>query len=195
MRLTLGQAREATADLADNMEALKHNFLFRGFFNRRGYFDLDQISPAQYRNGILENGNRKAMRIWLAAPVLFTAAANGTEELTAEGRQRIDSAMTTFLRYLPTNPLVVEGYAMEGTAGDKYRVSRQRAGIIREYVLGKYGLAPQHTGYIALGADVEGSPEGEEWDGVALTLFLDMEQLQFSPQPRNAGRPDAISTR
>ena len=41
MRVTLTQAREATADLADNMEAMKHNFLLRGFFNRRGYFDLE----------------------------------------------------------------------------------------------------------------------------------------------------------
>ena len=54
MRLTLSQAREATADLADNMEALKRNFLFRGFFNDRGYFDLDDISPRQYREGVLE---------------------------------------------------------------------------------------------------------------------------------------------
>ena len=30
MRLTLGQAREATADLADNMEAMKRNFLLEG---------------------------------------------------------------------------------------------------------------------------------------------------------------------
>ena len=65
MRVTLAQAREATADLADNMEAMKHNFLLRGFFNRRGYFDLDAISPAEYRKGVLENGKRKAMRIWL----------------------------------------------------------------------------------------------------------------------------------
>src|SRR4030095_1978181 len=56
MRTTIGQAREATADLADNMEAMKHNFLLRGFFNRRGYFDLDAISPVQYRTGVLENG-------------------------------------------------------------------------------------------------------------------------------------------
>ena len=74
MRVTLTQAREATADLADNMEAMKHNFLLRGFFNQRGYFDLNAISPAEYRNGVLENGKRKAMRIWLASPVLFEAA-------------------------------------------------------------------------------------------------------------------------
>ena len=71
MRTTIGQAREATADLADNMEAMKHNFLLRGFFNKRGYYDLDSISPVEYRTGVLENGKRKAMRIWLKSSLLF----------------------------------------------------------------------------------------------------------------------------
>ena len=114
MRLTLSQAREATADLADNMEAMKHNFLLRGFFNRRGYFDLDAISPAEYRKGVLENGKRKAMRIWLADRVLFQAEPDGTETLTEDGRLRIDSAMATYLMHLPSNPIVIEGYATEG---------------------------------------------------------------------------------
>ena len=181
MRVTLTQAREATADLADNMEAMKHNFLLRGFFNRRGYFDLDAISPAQYRSGVLENGKRRAMRIWLAAAVLFEEGPGG-EVLSAEGRNRVDSAMTTYLRHVPSNPIVVEGYAMEGTLGDRYRLSRQRAGIVREYLMGRYGLMPQNTGYIALGSEAEGSPAGDKWDGVSLTLFLDTAALQFADQ-------------
>ena len=187
MRVTLSQAREATADLADNMEAMKHNFLLRGFFNRRGYYDLDAISPAQYRNGVLENGKRKAMRIWLSSPVLFEQGAD-REVLSAEGRARIDSAMTTYLRHVPANPIVVEGYASEGTLGDRYRLSRQRAGLVREYLLGRYGLTPQNTGYIALGSDAQGSPAGATWDGVSLALFLDTAALQFADQPRQASR-------
>ena len=44
--------------------------------------------------------------------------------------------MSTYLRHLPSNPLVVEGYATEGTVGERFRLSRQRAGIVREYLLG-----------------------------------------------------------
>ena len=184
MRVTLNQAREATADLADNMEAMKHNFLLRGFFNRRGYFDLNAISPAEYRNGVLENGKRKAMRIWLSVPVLFETGPDGEEALTDEGRNRVDSAMTTYLRHVPSNPIVIEGYATAGTLGDRYRVSRQRAAIVREYVLGRYGLTPQNIGYIALGSDAQGSPSGKAWDGVALTMFLDTAALQLAAQAR-----------
>jgi phospholipid/cholesterol/gamma-HCH transport system substrate-binding protein len=189
MRVTLNQAREATADLADNMEALKHNFLLRGFFNRRGYFDLDAISPAEYRKGVLENGKRKAMRIWLGTDVLFEPGPDGIEVLTPTGRDRLDSAMATYLKYVPSNPIVVEGYAMEGTVGERFRVARMRAGMVREYLLGRYGLPPQSTGYIALGAEAEGSPKDNRWDGVAVTLFLDREALQFAAQPR--GEPPA----
>jgi phospholipid/cholesterol/gamma-HCH transport system substrate-binding protein len=182
MRVTLMQAREATADLADNMEALKRNFLFRGFFNDRGYFDLNAISPADYRSGVLENGRRKAMRIWLSSEVVFEMHPDGRETLTADGRARVDSAMATYLKYLPANPIVIEGYAAGGSVADRFQRSRARAAAVREYVLNRYELAPQHTGYIALAGEAPDSPSGGEWDGVALTLFLDRDELRFVRQ-------------
>ena len=184
MRGTIVQAREATGDLADNMEALKRNFLVRGFFNDRGYYDLSSISPADYRSGVLENGKRKAMRIWLSTDVLFEAGPDGVEQLSAGGRARIDSAMATYLKYVPANPIVVEGFATAGGVEERFRVSRVRSGIVREYLLGRYGLAPQNTGYIALADDSRGSPAPEgQWNGVALTLFLDRTALTFGAQP------------
>ncbi len=190
MRVTLSQSREAMGDLADNMEALKHNFLLRGFFNRRGYFDLDAISPADYRKGVLENGKRKAMRIWLGEDVLFTQEANGTEVLSEDGRTRIDSAMATYLEYLPANPIVIEGYSTAGTTPDRFRLARQRAAIVRAYVLGRYELPPQNVGYMALGREASGSPAGNDrWDGVALTLFLDRTALEFVQQGTFAATP------
>ena len=180
MRTTIGQAREATADLADNMEAMKHNFLLRGYFNKRGYYDLDAISPVEYRTGVLENGKRKAMRIWLKSSVLFEPGPDGTEVLSVDGRARIDSAMSTYLKYLPANPLVIEGYAPAPTVAERFRLSRRRARIIREYILGKYDVPPQNAGYIGLGEEAPGSPEKDRWDGVSLTLFLDRTELQIA---------------
>jgi phospholipid/cholesterol/gamma-HCH transport system substrate-binding protein len=183
MRTTIGQAREATADLADNMEAMKHNFLLRGFFTKRGYYNLDSISPVEYRTGVLENGKRKAMRIWLKSSVLFEPGPDGTEVLSEGGRARIDSAMSTYLKYLPASPLVVEGYAPASTAStvaERFRVSRRRAGIVRQYILGKYDVPPQNAGFIGLGEEAPGSPDKDRWDGVSLTLFLDRTELQIA---------------
>jgi phospholipid/cholesterol/gamma-HCH transport system substrate-binding protein len=190
MRVTVSEAREAVSDLADNMEALKHNFLLRGFFNRRGYFDLDAISPVDYRSGVLENGKRRAMRIWLTAAMLFEELPDGTPVLSDDGKARIDSAMSTYLKYVPSFPLVVEGYATQGTKNERWRRGHVWSGMVREYLLQRYELTPQSTGFISLGNDAKGSPTDGPWDGVAITLFVDRDALQFAvqqsfePQPK-----------
>src|SRR5205807_1046648 len=72
LKQTLGGARDAMAGLAENMDALKHNFLFRGFFRSRGFFSLSQVAPAEYRKGaVTANGERQPVRVWLSAPVLY----------------------------------------------------------------------------------------------------------------------------
>jgi phospholipid/cholesterol/gamma-HCH transport system substrate-binding protein len=192
MRSTLVQAREATSDLADNMEAMKHNFLLRGFFNKRGYFDLDDISPAQYRAGVLENGKRKARRSWIPSTELFEPGPDGAEVLSVGGLARLDAAMATYLEYVPANPIVVEGFATPGALGDRFRLGRMRAGMVREYLMGRFALRPQSTGYISLGDNAKGSPGGERWDGVSITLFLDPKDLTFENQKaveRKTGGP------
>jgi len=187
VRVTVGEAREAIGDLADNMEALKRNFLVRGFFNKRGYFDLDAISPAEYRSGVLENGRRKAMRTWLSSRVLFEMLPDGTEILSPDGKARLDSAMASYLEYVPSNPIVVEGYSTGGILTEQFQQARHRAGTVREYLLGKYALAPQATGSLALGADAQGSPDDGRWDGVAIALFLDRTELSFAPTKGTKG--------
>jgi phospholipid/cholesterol/gamma-HCH transport system substrate-binding protein len=179
VRVTLGQAREAIADLADNTEAMKHNFLLRGFFNKRGYFDLDRLSPVEYRKGVLENGKRKALRIWVGSSVLFERLPDGTEVLSDAGKERLDSAMATYLEYVPSHPIVIEGYATDGLVQERFRVGRQRAGMVRDYILGRYDLAPEATGFISLVDKAADSPNGSTWDGVAIALFIHKDALRF----------------
>jgi phospholipid/cholesterol/gamma-HCH transport system substrate-binding protein len=177
LRLTLSHAREALADLADDTEAIKRNFLFRGFFNRRGYFDLDEISPAAYREGVFQAKGQMPLRIWLDARVLFAREAAGTETLTKEGRTRIDSAMATFLEYGRGNVLMVEGYARGASKDEQFVLSQSRAGMVRDHVIARFGLKAQNVGVMPLGADAPGSPSGSTWDGVGLALFVQRESF------------------
>lgn len=174
---TLQAAREAMADLAETTEALKRNFFFRGFFNRRGYFDLDDVSVAQYREGALASKDRRVLRIWLDAGVLFEKDANGVERLGEGGRVRLDSAMSQFLRYPHTSPLVVEGYARDATGDARYLNSRTRAQLVRDYVLAKFKLNPNYVAVMPMGAQAPDSPSGREWNGVALALFVEKTAL------------------
>jgi phospholipid/cholesterol/gamma-HCH transport system substrate-binding protein len=178
LQQTLASARDAMSDLAENTEALKRNFFFRGFFNQRGYFDLDDIGPAEYRQGALQSRERRLLKIWLSEGVLFAKDANGVEQLTDDGRARLDSAMSQFVRYPRTTPLVVEGYAEGGTNDERFVVSRARSQLVRDYVVGKFSLDPNYVGIMPLGSEAKDSPAGEKWSGVALALFVPRAALQ-----------------
>jgi len=172
IKQTMGDARKAMSGFAESMEALKHNFLLRGFFKDRGFFNLSDISPADYRKGALVRGGTQA-RVWLKTAVLFEPAPDdpATERLTAAGKVRLDSALSDYADRLPTGVLVVEGYAQPGTKGEQYLRSRVRASLVRDYLVDKFSLTPQTTGIMAFGKDSTGSPDGEAWDGVALAIF------------------------
>ena len=173
----LGTAQNAMSDLADNTEALKHNWLFRGFFNDRGFYNLDAITLAEYRE-LERRGEYTALRVWVDAENLFVRAADRSEVLSENGRARLDAAMGDFLRYPRDSPLVVEGYATSGTAADQYVGADTRATLVREHLVRGYGRITTLTGTIPVGARAIGSPRGDsQWDGVALTLFVRPEAL------------------
>jgi phospholipid/cholesterol/gamma-HCH transport system substrate-binding protein len=183
LRGTIIDAREVISDLSESTEALKRNFLFRGFFQDRGYFDLQALSPDAYADGALEGGDRTALRIWIGADVLFTRADDGSVALTDDGRRRLDSTMSDFMRYPRDSPLVVEGYADDGPDGDLgYLLAADRAEVVRQYVVNRFRRSPTITGAMPMGSDARNSPSGDDrWSGVALTLFVPNDALARVP--------------
>lgn len=173
LRNTLAQIQEVTSDLAEGTEALKRNFLFRGFFRQRGFFDLDTLSREAYQSGALERDGRTALRIWIDADVLFERGPDNVERLTEAGRRRIDSAMADYVRYPRESPLVVEGYAESREGEAAYLISDDRAQIVRDYLLARFRRQTTLTGVMPMASLAPGSPSGEgRWSGVALALFV-----------------------
>jgi phospholipid/cholesterol/gamma-HCH transport system substrate-binding protein len=174
LKQTMEGARTAMLGFAENMEALKHNFLVRGFFKDRGFFNLEEISPAAYRRGALtKNGALRTVRVWLSAGVLFEPDPDreGEERLAADGKARLDSAIAASIDRLPDGVLIIEGFAQQGTKDEYYLRSRTRASMVRGYLIDKFHLNPPTTGIMPLGKDSAGSPDGSPWDGVALAVF------------------------
>jgi phospholipid/cholesterol/gamma-HCH transport system substrate-binding protein len=185
LRLTLTEARQAMVGLGENMEALKRNFLFRGFFNNRGYFNLANLSPAEYRGGALtRNGARRPLRIWLSDQVLFESAGAGSSatswRLSDGGKVRLESALSGYLDRLNDSILVIEGYAQGASRDEQYLASRAKAAAARDYLIDKFSLDVEATGLMPLGRDVQDGPDGpavaggdvKEWGGVALAVFV-----------------------
>jgi phospholipid/cholesterol/gamma-HCH transport system substrate-binding protein len=174
LRQTLDDARVAMAGFADNMQALKHNILFRGFFKTRGYFDLAKLSPADYRKGVLApKGVRHPVRVWLESLALFGAdAETGDERLTEDGKRRLDEAIAPHLDRLANTVLMIEGYSQAPARDEQYLRSRARAAMARDYLVSRFHLDPEAVGVMPLGHESDGSPDGRPWEGIALAVFL-----------------------
>ncbi len=67
---------------------------------------------------------------------------------------------------------MVEGYAHEATNDRRYLLSRRRAQLVRDYLVAKFGLDPNHVATMPMGEEASDSPDGNRWDGVALALFV-----------------------
>jgi phospholipid/cholesterol/gamma-HCH transport system substrate-binding protein len=164
LRATLGSAREAMSDLAENLEALKHSFFFRGFFKDRGFYDLASLSPVEYQSKQFEKNVTKE-RVWVRHDELFTLKANGSEELSDPGRKKLNAMMANFLRFTRDRAVIVEGYAAAGTLDEQFLLSRERATKVRDYLVKKFSLSPDYVGVMPMGA------VSEYGNGIALVLL------------------------
>lgn len=174
LRETVHGAQQTTANLADDTEAIKHNFFFRGFFHRRGFFNLSDITPGKYESSEFVKDPRA--RVWVPSAGLFTVSPEGEQELTSTGKAILDQYMSDLVPYLPNNPMVVEGYSTEGTPDQRYLAARQRAIQVREYLESRFHLKPALVGLIAFGDQPPHGTKKKIWNGVSLVLVAEKKQ-------------------
>lgn len=167
---TVDSAQRAMSNIAEDSEALKHNFLLRGFFHNRGYYDLSELTPAEYRTSKLVKG-KSVKRAWLASEELFSKSAKGPEQLSDKGRDELDHAMSAFVSDLPNRPLIVEGYSNRGLPDEEYRRSQERAAAVQQYLEARFRLKPDLVGEIPLESAPPEASGKKEWDGIALVLL------------------------
>ena len=171
-------ARDAMADLAENTEAMKRNWLFRGFFSDRGFYNLDEMTRDEYRE-LLVDDRYTPLRIWLSADVLFETADGERLQLRDGAERRLEEAMGELLDYPRNAPLVVEGYATAGGPGQQFRQAQEHASAVQAWLTRVFRRSAELTGTMPLGPDAPESPAGDgRWDGVALTLFATTEELE-----------------
>jgi len=168
LQRTLANANEAMADLSDDTEALKRNFFFRGFFKRRGFYDLDGMTEPDYRDPSFGKGFKKH-RIYLESAELFSKDGKGVETLSPAGKARLDAALTEILKYPRNGPLMLEGFASAGPPSQQYLTGRRRAALAQSYVIARFQLRPAYTGIISLGAEPD--ENGRVRDGIGIVSF------------------------
>jgi phospholipid/cholesterol/gamma-HCH transport system substrate-binding protein len=167
---SLSNANAATANMADDTEALKHNFFFRGFFRKRGYYNLADISPDKYRKDPMFS-NPANERAWLPADKLFERDSNGLERLTAQGKSLLDGVVGQHGDSIVGSPIVIEGYSNDGNPADQLARSRSRAILVRRYLQNHFQLDATHFGLVGMESLPPGGLDHSTWDGICIVIL------------------------
>jgi len=170
IRDSLSNASTASANVADGTEALKHNFLLRRFFLRRGYFDLTGISADKYRQDHLFT-NPKNFRVWLSSSELFQKNSNGEEELSAHGKTLLANALAQYGESVVESPIVIEGYSDVDGAANQLALSRGRAVVARQYLLNHFRLNSANLGAVPLMNLPPSGFDHPTWDGICIVVL------------------------
>jgi phospholipid/cholesterol/gamma-HCH transport system substrate-binding protein len=159
----------ATGNMAEDTEALKHNFFFKGFFNHRGYYTLGSLSPQEYRRSKLF-GSTQSPRAWLEADALFQHGPHDTEELSLNGKHAIDAAVASFRDAIFTHPIVIEGYSDAAAPADALSWSYTRAQLVRNYLEARYPFTAKNVGVMPLSATAPPGLGHDRWSGICIVV-------------------------
>jgi phospholipid/cholesterol/gamma-HCH transport system substrate-binding protein len=173
LRETLSNVNLATANMADDTEALKHEFFFRGFFKKRGYYSLKDLTPDQYRSNAYFN-NQRNRRKWLDAADAFAKDSNGNEVLSAAGEQEIDQVIGANKDSVIDQPIIVEGYSNQASAANEMVTSRSRSLIVARYLEKRFHLSAENIGVMPLNATAPPSSGKDSWDGACIVLVANV---------------------
>jgi phospholipid/cholesterol/gamma-HCH transport system substrate-binding protein len=165
----LTNVNAATGNMAEDTEALKHSLFFKGFFKNRGYYNLSSLSPQEYRaNKLFASAHNS--RVWLQADSLFQKGANGSEELSRDGKHAIDAAVASFGDSIFVHPVVVEGYSDAREPADALSFSYARAVIVRNYLVARYPFETKNVGVMALSSTPPTGLGHQRWSGVCILV-------------------------
>jgi phospholipid/cholesterol/gamma-HCH transport system substrate-binding protein len=144
MNATMLQAKAGVTDFQENMEAMKHNFLLRGYFKNRGYEDSDELAKNEIE------------RLPQGAP---------TKEFTFSTKQLFDKQDSAKLKNQKTlNPggeflannqfgfaVVVASTGMEGDTQKDLVLTQARAMVVREYLVENFGFDDSQLKTLGMG--------------------------------------------
>jgi phospholipid/cholesterol/gamma-HCH transport system substrate-binding protein len=148
------KAAASVTSLDEDMEALKHNFLLRGFFNKRGYVDSDQLKK------------HEVARLPAQAPErTFTYESKRIFDKAASAKLKDKKAVDEAGRFLQGQKfgqvIITAATGMKGDS-DKDRVTTQaQAMVIRNYLVQNFRLEDARIKTMGLGKTDDAGDDGK----------------------------------
>jgi phospholipid/cholesterol/gamma-HCH transport system substrate-binding protein len=138
------QATQGMAALKDDAEALKHNFLLRGFFKKRGYEDASDLT----QNQIAELPSRQPSRT-------FSYDIQQAFDKPDSAKLKKEKSLDEIGRYLQGRKFsIVVITASAGAIGDSQKqqtLTEAQAGVVRKYLVDHFALDDKRIKTLGLG--------------------------------------------
>jgi phospholipid/cholesterol/gamma-HCH transport system substrate-binding protein len=157
------RAQAGVTNFQENMEALKHNFLLRGYFKRRGYEDSNDL--AANRIEALPQGTPQKTFTY-AGKQLF--GARDSAELK---NQKMLNAAGEFLAQNQFGlAVVVASVGMEGDTPNQLTLTEARAFVVRKYLVDNYGFDDSQLKTMGIGKQT-GADLDADWGSIQISVF------------------------
>jgi phospholipid/cholesterol/gamma-HCH transport system substrate-binding protein len=160
---TMLKAETGVTDFQENMEALKHNFLLRGYFKKRGYEDsaeLETNSISKLPSGV------PLMTFTYTAQQLF----DGRDSAKLKNQKSLNAAGDFLAQNQFGVAVVVVSSGMEGDVQKELVLTEARAMVIREYLVENFGFDDSKLKTLGMGKQT-GANVDADWGSIQILIF------------------------
>jgi phospholipid/cholesterol/gamma-HCH transport system substrate-binding protein len=189
MNVTMTHAQAGIADFQENMEALKQNFLLRGYFKKRGYEDSALLAS----DTISSLPEASPLKTFTYDPKnIFTKI--DTAEMKNQG------SLSTAGKYLAGNEFGIAVVVVHtGATGDTDKdlvLTQARAAVVRAYLVGNFGFDDTQLKIIGMGKKLgEGADAGSGWGDVEIIVYPAGTAIPTAPAVPVAAVVPAVAAR
>ena len=163
MRETMAQAQTGVTNFRENMEAMKHNFLLRGYFKNRGYENSAELAKNEVER--LPQG---------AATKEFTYSAKLLFEKQDSAKLKNQKSLSASGEYLANNQfgfaVIVASAGMEGDTQKELVLTQARAMVVRDYLVENFGFDDSQLKTLGMGKQTDANSDAG-WGTVQILIY------------------------
>ncbi|MGA9981766.1 MAG: MlaD family protein [Candidatus Sulfotelmatobacter sp.] len=183
MRDTVVKAQAGVTDFQENMEAMKHNFLMRGYFKSRGYEDSAELVKNEIEK--LPEG---------APTKEFTYSAKQLFDKQDSAKLKNQKSLNAGGEFLANNQfgfaVVVASAGMEGDTQKDLVLTQARAMVVRQYLVENFGFDDSQLRTLGMGKQAEANSDAG-WGSVQIFIYPNGTEI---PPNKSSASSEAIAT-
>ena len=176
-RSTAAAAQKGVTDFQENMEALKHNFLLRGYFKDRGYEDATDL------------GKDEIASVPQAPTVKdYTFEAKDLFDKQDSAKLKGQKALNAAGQYLAANDFGVAVVEVStgkiGSSDNALTLAQARAMVVRDYIVQHFGFDDTKLKTVALGKET-GEASKADWGLIKVLIYPNGTPVPPDKSPEN----------